>query len=164
MEAPGQVTPVHALLSWPCWSGVQVLQRCGRLPARRGCRKTEFQGLVRSCQTWRCRCRSSLLPRYSPTFSSFSFPLLPASRPSPFNREVRGLASKTDVRFTEISSHQEGQEGLIQSGRAQSHSHSLFLDSFVSFSLFPPSIRLHYTLICYLSACPSSARAPFCLF
>lgn len=101
----------------------------------------------------------------SPTLSITPlFPCCQPVGPALFKREVRGLASKTDVRFTEISSHQEGQEGLIQSGRARSHSHSLFLDSFVSPFLFPPSLLMHSTLICYLSACPSSARAPFCLF
>lgn len=157
IEAPGQV-----LLSWPGWGGVQFFAEMWQAAGSARMWENRIPG---SSQTLPNLKMPLLKPPLTPlTFSSSPFPLLPASLPAPFKREVRGLASKADVRFTEISSHQEGQEGLIQSGGAQSHSHSLFLDSFVSFSLFSPSIQLHYALICYLSFCPSSARAPFCLF
>lgn len=101
----------------------------------------------------------------SPTLSLA--PLFPCCQPVGLlfsSVKCEGWLQRLMCVFTEISSHQEGQEGLIQSGRARSHSHSLFLDSFVSPFLFSPSLLMHSTLICYLSACPSSARAPFCLF
>lgn len=75
-------------------------------------------------------------------FTYSSFPLLPASRPALFKREVQGLASKTDVRFTEISSHQEGQEGLIQS------------PSVISFPLFVPRL---FCLSLPISSLPPTA-------
>lgn len=146
-------------------TGVQVLQRCGRPPGSARMWENRIPGSSRTLPNLKMPLQKRATPPPPPTLSLTPlFPCCQPAGPALFKREVRGLASKTDVRFTEISSHQEGQEGLIQSGRAQSHSHSLFLDSFVSPFLFSPSLLMHSTLICYLSACPSSARAPFCLF
>lgn len=73
-----------------------------------------------------------------------------------------GLASKTGVCSTPISSHQ-GQEGLIQTGRGCSHSTLCSLTPFCLSSFFPvcPTDSL---LICYLSPRPLSLHAPFVSF